>query len=48
MIIIILIKKKTPKSGFNSNKISHKNISIRRESISNKELRELNKLENLL
>ena len=41
-------KIKTPKSGFNSNKISHKNINIRRESISNKELRELNKLENLL
>ena len=41
-------KIKTPKSGFNSNKISHKNISIKRENITNKELRELNKLENLL
>ena len=41
-------KNKTPKSGFNSNKISHKNISIKRESNNNKEIRELNKLENLL
>ncbi len=45
---IINNKNKTPKSGFNSNKISHKNISIKRENITNKELRELNKLENLL
>ena len=45
---IIYTKKKTPKSGFNSNKISNNNIYLKQDSKNINELKELNQLENLL